>query len=103
MTHLAAHAVIEPHAECERLDSGPVLGDLMAPSPGQVKTIGFLHQDVPRDILASFAQHSFQVLPPTDKSLLSEAFCGLGQSLVLEKAFNITKNVVCALGGALHA
>ena len=56
-----------------------------------METIGFLHQDVPREILASLAQHSFQVLPPTDKSLLSEAFCGLGQSRVLEKAFNVTK------------
>ena len=58
-----------------------------------LRTIGFLHQDVPREILASLAQHSFTVLPPTDKSLLSEAFCGLGQSRVLEKAFNKTKNV----------
>ncbi len=57
-----------------------------------MQTIGFLHQDVPREILASLAQHSFKVLPPTEKSLLSEAFCGLGQSRVLEKAFNQTKN-----------
>ena len=58
-----------------------------------MKTIGFLHQDVPREIIASLAQHDFTVLPPTDRSLLMEVFCGIGHPRVLEKAFNKTKNV----------
>ena len=56
-----------------------------------MKTIGFLHQDVPREIIASLAQHDFTVLPPTDKSLLMEVNRGIGHSRVLEKAFNTTK------------
>ena len=57
-----------------------------------MKTIGFLHQDVPREIIASLAQPDFTVLQSTDKSLLMNVFCGICHSRVLEKAFSKTKN-----------
>ena len=57
-----------------------------------VKTVGFLHHDVPREILGSLAQHDFAVVPPDDQAMLGAAFRGFGHSRINEKSFNTTKN-----------
>ena len=57
-----------------------------------VRAIGFLHHDVPREVLAALAQHDFRIVPPGIKSSLETCFRGIGSSRPNEKAFNATKD-----------
>ena len=56
-----------------------------------VRKIGFLHHDVPREVLAVLAQHDFRMLPPGARNTLEAWFRGIGSSRPNEKAFNKTK------------
>ena len=51
-----------------------------------------MHHDIPREALASLAQHDFAVVPPGTARTLETFFEGLGSSRPNEKAFNATKD-----------
>ena len=54
--------------------------------------VGWVHHDIPREILARLAQHGFTCVPPPVKSMLQCAFRGWCQSVVNEKGFRGIKD-----------
>ena len=54
--------------------------------------VGWVHHDIPREILARLAQHGFTCVPPPVQSMLQCAFRGWCQSVVNEKGFQSMKD-----------
>ena len=57
-----------------------------------LKKVGWVHHDIPREILARLAQHEFTCVPPPVQSMLQCAFRGWCQSVVNEKGFQCIKD-----------
>ena len=80
--------------EAERLSVSQEMDDAAASVSVTclLNSVGWVHHDIPLEMLARLAQHGFTCVPPPVQSMLQCAFRGWCQSVVNEKGFQCIKD-----------